>query len=201
MYTVRMSKTVNGRNAEHDINDIFLNRYSPRAMSGESISKEELMTLFEAARWAPSASNIQPWRFVYAMRDTPEFDKLFSLLVQFNKDWCKNASALVVTISNNLDFKDKSSVSHSFDTGAAWENFALQASIMNLIAHGMAGFDYVKAKTELDIPEDYTVEMMIAVGKHGKVEDLPETLQTREAPSDRKKIEEFIFEGTFGKYP
>ena len=166
-------------------------------MSGEPISKEELMTLFEAARWAPSASNIQPWRFIYAMRDTPEFDTLFSLLIDFNKDWCKNASVLVVTISHNLTYKSTPARTHSFDTGAAWENFALQASTMNLIAHGMEGFDYERAKIELGIPDDYSVEMMIAVGKHGNIEDLPEALQPREKPSDRKPLEEIVFEGKF----
>ena len=190
-------KTINNRTTKYDIEDIFLKRYSPRAMSGENISKEELMTLFEAARWAPSASNIQPWRFIYGMHDTPEFEKIFSLLIDFNKDWCKRASALVIVISNKLDYKGKPSVSHSFDAGSSWENLALQASEMNLIAHGMAGFDYVKAKTELDIPDDYNVEMMIALGKHGKVEDLPEPLREREAPSDRKPLEEIVFEGKF----
>lgn len=190
-------KTINNRTTKYNIEDIFLKRYSPRAMSGENISKEELMTLFEAARWAPSASNIQPWRFIYGMHDTPEFEKIFSLLIDFNKDWCKRASALVIVISNKLDYKGKPSVSHSFDAGSSWENLALQASEMNLIAHGMAGFDYVKAKTELDIPDDYNVEMMIALGKHGKVEDLPEPLREREAPSDRKPLEEIVFEGKF----
>ncbi len=92
-------KIVNNRTTKYEIKDVFLKRYSPRAMSGEKISEEELMTLFEAARWAPSAYNIQPWRFVYAMRDTPEFENLFSFLGDFNKGWCKMASALVVVIS------------------------------------------------------------------------------------------------------
>jgi nitroreductase len=190
-------KTVNNRTTKYTIEDIFLKRYSPIAMSGESITKDELMTLFDAARWAPSASNMQPWKFIYAMQDTPEFEKLFSLLEQFNKDWCKRASVLIVTISNKFIFKGGPSVSHSFDTGAAWENFALQASSMNLIAHGMAGFDYEKAKTELNIPNNYSVEMMIAVGKHGKIEDLPEPLRARETPSNRKPLEEMVFEGKF----
>ncbi len=190
-------KKINNRTTEYEINDQFLKRYSPRAFSGESISKDELMTLFEAARWAPSASNLQPWRFIYAMRGTPEFDKLFSFLIDFNKDWCKRASVLIVVVSYNLDFKGNVSKSHSLTTGSAWENLALQASDMNLIAHGMEGFDYEKAKTELGIPENYSVEMMIAIGKHGKVEDLPEQLQSREAPSDRKPLSEIVFEGKF----
>lgn len=155
------------------------------------------MTLFEAARWAPSASNIQPWKFIYAMQGTPEFEKLLSFLVEFNRDWCKRASVLVVTISNKLDYKGNPSINNSFDAGAAWENLALQASKMNFIAHGMAGFDYAKAKTELGIPDDYNVEMMIAIGKLGKAEDLPEPLREREKPSDRKPLEEIVFEGKF----
>jgi len=192
-----MGKEVNGRTTEYPIDDIFLKRYSPRAMSGEPISKEELMTLFEAARWAPSASNIQPWRFIYAMRGRPEFEKLFSFLIDFNKDWCIRASVLIVTISHKLTHKGTLGVTHSFDTGAAWENFALQSSTMNLVAHGMQGFDYKMAKEKLSIPDDYSVEMMIAIGKPGKVEDLPEALQPREKPSDRKPLEEIVFEGKF----
>lgn len=192
-----MSKTINNRTTKYEIDDHFLKRWSPRAMSEEKITEEELMTLFEAARWAPSASNIQPWRFIYAMRDTPEFENLFSLLIQFNKDWCVRSSALVVVISKNVRDDGKVSISHSFDTGAAWENLALQASEMNLVAHGMAGFDYKVAKEKLGIPDEYNVEMMFAVGKHGKVEDLPEPLRARETPSDRKPLEEIVFKGKF----
>ena len=190
-------KTINSRTTEYEIDDMFLKRYSPRAMSGEAISKQELMTLFEAARWAPSSYNDQPWRFIYAMRDTPEFAIFMSVLVQFNQDWCKNASALIVTISTKNTSRGTPSVTHSFDTGAAWENFTLQANSMNLIAHGMSGFDYEKAKGKLGIPEDYNVEMMIAIGKHGKIEDLPEAMRKGETPNERKKLEEIVFEGKF----
>lgn len=192
-----MSKTINGRRTEYPIDDIFLKRYSPRAMSGEAISKEELMTLFEAARWAPSSYNAEPWRFIYAMRGTSEFEKLFSLLIDFNKDWCARAGALIVTISKKTSASGKTSITHSFDAGAAWENFALQAQNMNLVAHGMEGFDYSMAKEKLSIPDDYRVEMMIAVGRHGNIEDLPETLRAREKPSGRKPLSEIVFEGKF----
>src|SRR5579864_7653357 len=97
-----MSKKVNGREAGYEINDIFLKRYSPRAMSGEALGKNELMSLFEAARWAPSASNVQPWRFIYALRGTPEFEVLLDTLMDFNKVWCANASALVLVISHKV---------------------------------------------------------------------------------------------------
>ena len=190
-------KTINKRTTEYAINDIFLNRYSPRAMSGESITKEELMTLFEAARWAPSSSNTQPWKFIYAVRDTDNFKEFLSFLMDGNKVWCEKASALIVTISKNTNKDGKPLGTHSFDAGSAWENLALQAADMNLFAHGMAGIFYDLIKEKLNIPEDYTVLMMIAVGKHGKIEDLPEPLQSREAPSDRKPLEEIVFEGKF----
>jgi nitroreductase len=190
-------KTTNNRTTKYSIEDIFLERYSPRAMSGEAVSKEEMMTLFDAARWAPSLSNEQPWRFIYALRDTPHFEKLFSFLAEGNKTWCKNASLLIVAISKKDLAKGGPNLAHSFDTGSAWENLALQATSMNLVSHAMAGFDYNLAKQELNIPNEYSVEIMIAIGKPGKVEDLPEYLREREKPSDRKPLEEIIFEGKF----
>ena len=196
MYNKKM-KNLNNRVANYPVDDVFLKRYSPRALSGEAISREELMTLFEAARWAPSSSNRQPWRFVYAMRDTPEFEKLFSFLIEFNQDWCKNAAALIVTISDKTKKDGSPSRTHSFDTGSAWENLALQAQSLGLVAHGMSGIHYDLIKEKLAIPDNYNVEMMIAVGKHGKIEDLPEPLREREKPSDRKLLEEFVFEGKF----
>ncbi|MBI2631193.1 nitroreductase family protein [Candidatus Nomurabacteria bacterium] len=193
-------KTVNNRSTEYEIDDIFLKRHSPRALSGESISKEELMTLFDAARWAPSSYNAQPWRFIYALRGTKEFEVFFSLLVDFNKTWCKNAGALAVTISKKtFEQSGKPSVTHSFDAGAAWENLALQAVDMNLVAHGMEGFNYGQAKEKLGVPDDYNVEMMIAIGRHGKIKDLPENIRAGEIPNDRKPLKDIIFEGKFPK--
>jgi len=186
------------RRADHIINEIFINRWSPRAMSGESITDQEILSLFEAARWAPSSYNGQPWRFIYAKRDTNEWNVLFNLLVPFNKQWAKNAAVLVVIVShNNFDHNGKPSRTHSFDTGAAWQNLALQASGMGLVAHGMEGFDYSKAGEDLTIPNDYTIEAMIAIGKPGEMEMLSPEMQKKEVPSGRKKVEEFIFEGKF----
>lgn len=167
-------------------------------MSGEAVSEKELMTLFEAARWAPSSYNDQPWKFIYAARDTKEFENLFSFLGDFNKSWCVRAGALIVTISKKtFEHNGKPSITHSFDSGAAWENFALQAQASGLVAHGMEGFDYTAAKEKLGIPDDYNVEMMIAVGKPGKIEDLPEALREDEKPNERKPLEGMVFKGKF----
>jgi len=138
------------RKPEHEINPIFLNRWSPRAMTGEVIEDKELMSLFEAAKWAPSAYNSQPWRFIYAKRDTKHWDKLFNLMVEFNQSWTKNATALVVIISmKNFEHNNEPSITHSFDTGSAWENMALEASSRGLVIHGMSGFDFEKAKKDI----------------------------------------------------
>ena len=188
---------INNRDVEHDIEKIFPNRWSPRAMSGEKISDKDLMKLFEAARWAPSCSNIQPWRFVYAKRSSKEWDKFFNVLMEFNQQWCKNAAVLILAVSKQKNEEGKDLTTSSFDTGAACENLALQGSMMGLVIHGMAGFDYKKAREALDIPEDYKIEAMIAVGKKGNKNDLPEFLKEREVLSGRNKVESFVFEGKF----
>ncbi len=188
------------RKPEYDIDPLILNRWSPRAMSGEEISDEELMPLFEAARWAPSSFNGQPWRFIYAKRNTTHWDKLFNVLIEFNKSWAKNAAVLVVIISRkHFEHNNKPSITHRFDAGAAWENLALEATSKGLVAHGMEGFDYEKAKKDLEIPDDYDVEAMVAIGKKGRKEELPKELQERERPSNRKPLKDIIMEGKFKK--
>ena len=158
------------------------------------------MTLFEAARFAPSSYNNQPWRFVYAKRDTEHWDTLFNLMVEPNQSWARNAAALIVIISkNNFEFNGEPARTHTFDAGAAWENLALQGTVMGLVVHGMEGFDYDKGREVLGVPEGHTVEAMAVIGKPGKKEDLPAELQEREVLSDRKPLEEIVFEGSFGK--
>jgi nitroreductase len=174
-----------------------LHRWSARAFSGEPITDQELMQLFEAARWAPSSFNNQPWRFVYAKKGTPAWDTLFNLMVDFNKSWAHNAGALIVIASKETTEKNHAIPTHSFDTGAAWQNLALQAASMGLVAHGMSGFDYAKAKEVLHIPDGYTVEAMIAIGRPGSVENLPEELRAMESAKDRNPVESFTFEGRF----
>jgi nitroreductase len=193
-----MIKGSEKRKADHPIDNIFLDRWSPRAMSGETISQEELMVLFEAARWAPSSYNNQPWRILYAQRDSEHWQLFFDLLVEFNQTWVKNAAALLLFISKTtFDMNGEPSITHSFDTGAAWENLALQGWLKGLVVNGMQGFDYDRARTALNIPEGFRVEAMAAVGKSGDPSVLPEGQRERESPSDRRKLELTICEGPF----
>jgi nitroreductase len=182
------------------INPLILNRWSPRSMTGEELEEDTIISLFEAARWAPSSYNNQPWRFIYAKRNTENWNKLFNLLAEPNKVWTKNVALLVVVVSRkNFEYNEKYSITHQFDAGAAWENIALEASSRGLVAHGMQGFDYEKSRMDLEIPDSFDVMAMIAIGKKGPKENLPLELHNKEFPNDRKSLNEIVMEGTFRK--
>jgi nitroreductase len=186
------------RIAEYPIEPLFIQRWSPRAMSGESVSRDELNSLLEAARWAPSSYNNQPWHFIYSFKGTPEWDQMLTLLAPANQTWCVNAGVLICIISaKNFFATGKPSRTHILDTGSAWENLALQGAAMGLIIHGMEGFNYDKARNLLNIPDDYDITMMVAVGRAAPKEALPPALQEREFPSDRLPISEISSEGIF----
>ncbi len=186
------------RKSNYKISPLILNRHSPRAMSGEALEKEEFMPLFESARWAPSSFNNQHWRFVYAKRDTKYWDGFFNLLGEWNREWCKNAALLVIVISKKIfDGNGNVAKTHSFDTGAACENLALEGSRRKLVVHAIEGFDYDLAKKLLNLSDDYQVEVMIAIGKPGKLGDLPEQYRHIETLSDRKPLSKIVFEGEF----
>jgi nitroreductase len=188
------------RQSTYKINPLILNRWSSRSMTGEELDGDTMMSLFEAARWAPSSYNNQPWRFIYAKRNTENWNKLFNLLAEANKIWTKNAAVLVVVVSRkNFEYNEKYSITHQYDAGAAWENLALEASSRGLVAHKMQGFDYQKARIDLKIPDSFDVMSMIAIGKKGSKENLPLELQNKEFPNNRKPLNEIVMEGTFRK--
>ena len=192
----------NHRRSDYPIDPLFLERWSPRAFTGEAIGHADLMTMFEAARWAASSYNSQPWRFLWARRDTPHWQTFFDLLNPFNQGWAKQASALVVLVSNSLmtppgSDREVPSHSHSLDTGAASANFALQATRMGWHVHGMVGFDIERAFAALGVPQGHRVEAAYAVGRRGDKAMLPESLQAREAPNDRRPLAEIALEGGF----
>lgn len=188
------------RISKYGVNELILNRWSPRSLTGEEVPENDLMAMFEAAHWAPSSYNNQPWRFIYARHGTPEWDPIFNLMVDFNKGWAKNAGVLVVVIScENFEHNGKPARTHSFDSGAAWMSLALEARSRGYIAHGMEGFDYDKAREVLGIPDDYSVEAMIAIGKQAPKEALSPELQEKEQMSGRKSVEEVVMEGRFRK--
>lgn len=187
---------IEDRPTEHVVNPIFPNRWSGRAMSGEPIEEGVLMRVFEAAKWAPSSHNGQPWRFIYAYRDSAHWRTFFDLLVEFNQSWVEKAAVLIVAVSRKtFEHNGQPALTHSLDTGAACENLMLQACSMGLVAHPMQGFDYDTAKRSLNISDEYAVEVMIALGKPGDLSTLPEALHEMESPSIRKPLDEIVSEG------
>lgn len=178
------------RKSKYGIQKNILNRWSPRKLTGEEINDKDLMALFEAASYAPSAMNNQLTRFIYVKKDSNNWSVFFNFLNKGNKDWCKNASALVVIISRkNSYYKNNPQKKYSFEAGAAFENMAIEATSRGIIAHAMGGFDEEKLRKNLKIDDVWSIEVMVAVGFLDKKSD--------EEASIRKPLNELVFEGEF----
>ena len=194
----QLPKAEDFRKADYPIEPLFVRRWSPRSMSGEPISEREMLTLFEAARWAPSTYNEQEWRFLYARRDTPQWPSFLGLLAERNQAWCVRAALLGLVVAHKVfQANGKSNPVHVYDSGLAYENLALQGAAMGLVVHGMAGFDFDKARTALSVPDDYAVCAMFAVGRPGDPDQLDAQMREYEKPSPRKPVREIICEGKF----
>lgn len=184
------------RQTEVSILPLLRDRWSPRAMNGTSLSLDEVKQLVEAAKWAPSSYNNQPWRFFYALPGDAYWQKYMDLLVPFNQMWASKSGALFIVAARTLfEFNNQVSKTASYDTGAAVENLSLQGYSMGLVVHQMEGFDYEKAHALLGLSNDYQVQVMIAVGHPGKLDDLPEEMRAKEKLSDRKKLADIMFHG------
>jgi nitroreductase len=190
------------RTADYPINPLFTDRWSPRSFTNEALSHEQVLTLLEAARWAPSASNVQPWRFVYALRGTAHWDGIFQALVPFNQRWAQSAGALIVVASTTtlvLSGKTEATPNpwHAFDAGAAWAQLGLQAVHSGLAAHAAGGFDGDKLRQAIELPDDLAIHAVVIVGKRGPREALPADLAAREEPNGRNALGTLAFEGKF----
>ncbi|HWO98499.1 MAG TPA: nitroreductase family protein [Bacillus sp. (in: firmicutes)] len=183
------------RKAEYSTSPLFLNRWSPRAYSDQKVSDEDLYSVLEAAHWAPSSFNDQPWRFIIAK--TEEHLKTFhEFLNPFNRAWAEKAPVLVLVASSNKRENGDPNSAHAFDTGTAWGYLAIQATLLGLSTHAIGGFDKDKARGLLNVPDHFDLHAVIAIGYRGDKETLDENLQERENPSTRRSLKEVIFEGT-----
>jgi len=188
------------RQADHPIDPQFLSRWSRRSFTGEAVPDADLRTIFEAARWAPSSSNLQPWRFLYAKAGTDNFKLFLDQLMPFNQMWAQKAGVLIVALSHTKLERNGQimiSESHGFDAGAAWSNLAMQAHKLGYNTRAMGGFFRDKARVALKVPADYELQAFIALGTPGKLEDLPADFQSREVPTVRKPLDDLVFEGVF----
>ena len=190
----------NNRIAGYPINPIFKNRWSPRAFDPSPLPEHILMTLFEAARWSMSCFNEQPWLIMYAT-DKQELELYRSIMSEANKSWTINAPVLGYFFAKKrFALNDKPNLWAKYDCGAAWMAMTLQARMLGLYTHGMAGFDREKIYDLLSVPEaDYEVVAAFALGPYGDINKLPEDKRKTERPNDRKPLEDIICKGKYRK--
>ncbi len=188
--------------AQYPIHDLLSKRWSPRAFADRPVSPETLRSLFEAARWAPSSYNEQPWNFLVATRESPEdFSRLLSCLVDGNINWARYAPVLMLSVAKlKFDHSGKPNRHAFHDVGLAAENLVIQATALGLMVHQMAGIHVDKSRETYRIPEGYDPVAGFAVGYPGDPQSLPEGLRERElAPRSRKPAESFVFSGRWGQ--
>lgn len=188
------SEVKKNRKAEYSVNPLFLNRWSPRAYSSRKVSDEELYSVLEAAHWAPSSFNDQPWRFIVAKTEA-QLKIFHEFLNPFNRAWAEKAPVLVLIASNKKRANGDLNGAHAFDAGAAWGHLAIQATLFGLSTHAIGGFDKDKARSLLKVPDDFDLHAVITIGYRAEKETLDANLQERENPSTRKPLKEVIFEG------
>lgn len=185
---------------EYPLHDLLRNRWSPRVFANRPVEPEKLLALFEAARWAPSSSNVQPWNFIVATQANPvDHERLLNCLTEGNIRWAKAAPVLMFSVAQ-LHRKDRPNRHAFHDVGQAVAHLTVQALALGLYVHQMGGFHQDKARETFQIPKTHEVVAGIAVGYLGPMEQLPEDLQEREREArERKPLTEFVFSGMWGQ--
>ena len=185
---------------KYDIHPLIKRRWSPRSFESRMVEKEKLQRLFEAARWAPSAFNMQPWRFIVGLKGTKSYDKIMDSLIEFNQNWAKLAPVLVLVAGNKVDAKSRPNATFQYDTGQSVAYLAIQAMHEGLFMHQMGGFDKSKAISNFSIDDNYAPIAVFAIGYISTPDKLPESYQKMEtAERKRNDFEEFVFEEEFGR--
>jgi nitroreductase len=196
-HPIRDSLTVNkASETQYPIEELLRHRWSPLAFSNQPVEREKLCSVLEAARWAASSFNEQPWSFIVATKDNQaEFDRLLNCLAEGNQEWAKNAPVLMLSVAKLYFERNGVENRHAFhDVGAATASLAIEATALGLYVHQMAGFDVSKARETYSIPEGYEPVAAIALGYLGDPQSLSERLLKRElAPRTRKPLSEFVF--------
>lgn len=189
-----------GLAVEHPILDLFRARRSPAVYSAQPLEPEKLLSILEAARWAPSSYNAQPWSFLVARKEEPEeFARMLSCLVPGNVAWAQHVPVLMISVAK-LHFDNGSVNRHAFhDTGIATGFLMLQAAALGVMAHGMAGFDAGRARELYGIPESHEPVAAIGVGYPGDAQSAPEALRQRNQPKPRRTLSQFVFAGRWGQ--
>jgi nitroreductase len=197
MYDTNIKQMDKNAKTAYEVHDLIKSRWSPRMFSGDHISDEEIFSLFEAARWAPSSSNIQPWRFMFMRRGTDAYQKAFDCLAEFNQRWVKNAPVLIITAYREKMDNGMENFHALHDLGLAMGNFSLQAQSMGIAVHQMAGINWKKAQEVFEVEEGYHITTAVAIGYYGgDTEQLDDELKEMEkSPRKRKPQSTFVAEG------
>ena len=184
---------------DYDIHLLLKQRWSPRAFSAGKVDDNKILSILEAARWAPSSLNQQPWRFILCYKGTEAYDKLFGTLVEFNQVWAK-APVLILTVGKTkMNMNDDLNSAYMYDVGQAVATLTIQATYEGLFVHQMGGFDKEKTKELFEIPSNYLPITILAVGNYGDSDLLPEKIRILEfSPRIRTNLEDFVYSDIFG---
>lgn len=185
----------------HHIHPIIKQRWSPRSLSPQSLDKDKLQRIFEAARWAPSGFNEQPWRFIVGIRGDATWQKMYDALVEFNQIWAKNAPVLVVNLGKKTISKNgQANASFQYDVGQSIAYITFQAAAEGLVVHQMGGFNREALKKAFDVPDDYAVLTVCSIATQDSPDKLPPNFEEMErAPRQRRPLEELVYTEAFGK--
>jgi len=182
-----------------DIHPIIRKRWSPRTFADKPVEKEKIQRIFEAARWAPSSFNEQPWRFMVGHKGDATWGKLHECMVEFNQMWAGKAPVLILAIGNTKSIKGGDNAVYQYDVGQSMSYITFQLEEEGLVAHQMGGFSKEKAVELFSIPGDHAPLVMMAIGYHGELDDLnPDFRDMEKAPRERKPLSELVFADKFG---
>lgn len=185
---------------DHPVHELIRERWSPRAYSDRPVERPVLARLFEAARWAPSSSNQQPWSFIFGEQGSSGYQRIFDALVPFNQGWVKSAPVLAIGLARKNSANGSPNHYALYDLGQAVGLLLVEATSLGLAVHEMAGFDAEKARTNLNIPETHDLGAIMTIGYAGDPNTLPDPLKERElAPRTRNPLAQFVFEDAFGE--
>lgn len=197
-----MTVKTNPASTTSPVHDLIRHRWSPRAFDTRPVEPEKLRSLFEAARWAASSFNAQPWYFIVGTKDDPKtYQLILDTFIEFNQGWAKGAPVLAISVAGLKFPHDGNPNRHAFhDVGQAAANLSIEATALGLMVHQMAGIDPEKARVNFGIPDGFEAVAGIAIGYPGAPESLPDALRAREkAPRERKPLESFVFSGKWGE--
>jgi nitroreductase len=179
------------------IHELITRRWSPVAFDARPVEMDKVHLLFEAAKWAPSSRNAQPWRFIFATRDMPDYKVLLGLMDVPNQVWARTAPLLVLTLAQVIStYKNRPNRLAFYETGMAVSNLLLQATYMGLYVHQLSGYDYERTREELVIPTRYEPAAMMGIGYKGDRKQLPdEVAKWEDRERTRAEISKFLIAG------